>query len=125
MLLISILMMGLATTAIGAMPVDADIGWVAGVGLLGLRLLQGLSSGGEYGGSLAFVTEHAPPHRRGFAASFILVGSNVGFLLGGAVAALVTGIFSEAELDSWAWRLPFLIGGRCRRAGIPVAKQLE
>ncbi|MEM7443980.1 MAG: MFS transporter [Pseudomonadota bacterium] len=111
MLLVSILMMGLATTAIGAMPVDANIGWAAGAGLVALRMLQGIASSGEYTGSLAFVCEHAAPKRRGFAASFILVGANVGFLLGGAVVALITAAFSDAAMNSWAWRLPFLIGG--------------
>ena len=125
MLLISVLLMGLATTAIGAMPVDADVGWIAGAGLVFLRLLQGLSSSGEYGGSLAFVCEHAPPHRRGFAASFILVGSNIGFLIGGGIAALVTESFSDAALDSWAWRVPFLIGGAVALLGLLLRSGLN
>ena len=111
MLMVSILMMGLATTAIGAMPVEANIGWIAGAGLVALRMLQGIASSAEYTGSLAFVCEHAPPKRRGFLASFIMVGSNIGFLLGGGVAALAGWVFTDAQLDAWAWRLPFLSGG--------------
>ncbi len=111
MLLISVLMMGLATTAIGLLPVESQIGWVAAAGLVGLRLIQGISVGGEYGGSLAFVAEHAPPKRRGFAISFIMVGANLGFLVGAGTAALVTESFNDAELNAWAWRVPFLLGG--------------
>lgn len=111
MLLLSVLMMGLATTAIGLLPVEADIGWVAAAALVALRLVQGISVGGEYGGSLTFIAEHAPPKRRGFAISFVLVGSNLGFLIGAGIAALVTQSFSDAELGSWAWRVPFLLGG--------------
>ena len=125
MLMISILMMGLATTAIGAMPVAQDIGWFAGAGLVALRLLQGLSSSGEYGGSLAFVSEHAPPNRRGFAASFILIGSNIGFLIGAGVAAAVTFAFGDKAVEDWAWRLPFLFGGLVALLGLLLRSRLQ
>ncbi|MEM7120179.1 MAG: MFS transporter [Pseudomonadota bacterium] len=111
MLLISVLMMGLATMAVGLLPVEAQIGWPAAALLFGLRIIQGLSVGGEYGGALTFMAEHAPPHRRGLFTSIVNAGASAGFLVGAGVAAIITELFDQATLEAWAWRVPFLVGG--------------
>lgn len=125
MLLLSILLMGTATAAIGFLPTNETVGWWAGAGLVTLRLLQGFASSGEYTGSLAFICEHSRPKHRGFNASFVLIGSNVGFLLGAGVAALCSHLFSSAQLESWAWRTPFIFGGAIALIGILLRSQLS
>jgi len=67
-----------------------------------LRMLQGISVGGEYSGSIVFVAEHAPPDRRGFISSWIGMGAVAGFLFGSGVNALMSSVLSEAEIASWA-----------------------
>ena len=111
MLLISVLMMGLATTAVGLLPIDSQIGWAAAALLFTLRIVQGLSVGGEYGGALTFMAEHAPPHRRGVYTSVVNAGASAGFLFGAAIAAIISELFDQATLEAWAWRVPFLFGG--------------
>ena len=125
MLLISVLMMGLATTGIGLLPSESQIGLSAAALLVGLRIVQGISVGGEYGGSLAFIAEHAPPHRRGFTICFVMVGANLGFLVGAGSAAVVTESFTDAALQSWAWRVPFLIGGVIALGALLVRRSLD
>lgn len=110
-LIISVILMGCATFGVGLLPSTEQIGVTAAVILIVLRIFQGLSVGGEYTGSAAFIVEHAPVERRGFFASWIMTGCILGFLLGSAVAALLTHFLSEPNLNSWGWRLPFLAGG--------------
>jgi len=95
MLLISVLVMGLCTTAIGILPDSTSIGWGGAALLVSLRVLQGLSVGGEYGGALIFMAEHAPVRRRGFLTSIINAGSSVGFLFGAGIAAILTEAFDQ------------------------------
>jgi MHS family proline/betaine transporter-like MFS transporter len=109
-LMLSVILMGLSTFSIGLLPDHSQIGASAAVLLVILRVLQGISVGGEYTGSVTFVLEHAPPDRRGFATSWISVGSSVGFLIGSAVGTLMVEIFTPEQISSWAWRLPFLSG---------------
>ncbi len=87
--------MGAATTAISFLPVYADIGAGAAALLVALRILQGLSVGGEYTGSIIVVAEHAPPERRGFYASLPQVGATSGFLLGSLLGALVSNFWGR------------------------------
>lgn len=107
---LSIMMMGLSTFAIGLLPDVSQIGVAAAGMLVCLRILQGISVGGEYTGSITFVLEHAPPNRRAFATSWIGVGGSLGFLIGSGVGTVMHEVFTEEELRSWAWRLPFLSG---------------
>jgi MHS family proline/betaine transporter-like MFS transporter len=107
---VSVIMMALPTTAIGLVPTHAAIGIAAPVILILLRLVQGVSVGGEFVGSVSFVTEIAPPERRGFLGSLALTSSNTGIMLGSAVATVAHGLLGEATLDAWAWRIPFLLG---------------
>ena len=108
--LITILVMGSATFAVGLLPTFASIGWMAPVLLVVLRLFQGLALGGEYGGAATYVAEHAKPHRRGFATSWIQTTATLGFFL----ALLFIGacrffLFEPDDFADWGWRLPFLV----------------
>src|ERR1700704_107906 len=105
--LITIVVMGGATFAVGLLPTFQTIGWFAPVLLVTLRLLQGLALGGEYGGAATYVAEHAPNHRRGYDTSWIQTTATLGFFL----ALLVIGA-CRLEMDAkvfadWGWRIPF------------------
>lgn len=105
-----IFVMALATFAMGLLPTYAQAGILAPALLVVVRLFQGLSVGGEFGGSTAYIVEFAPAGRRGFLGSFQLVGVAGGFLLGSLTAALFISALPEADRLSWGWRLPFLFG---------------
>jgi MHS family proline/betaine transporter-like MFS transporter len=105
-----IFVMALATFAMGLLPTYAQGGVLAPMLLVVVRLFQGLSAGGEWGGSTSYIVEFAPPTRRGFFGSWQLVGVGGGFLLGSLTAALLNGALSEADRLAWGWRLPFLFG---------------
>jgi MFS transporter, MHS family, proline/betaine transporter len=110
-LILSVIVMGGATVGVGLLPTTEQIGVSAAIALVCLRIFQGLSVGGEYTGSTAFVAEHAPPKTRGFYASWIFSGSFFGFLLGSAVATVFTNFIDQTTLNDWAWRIPFIGGG--------------
>ncbi len=124
-LTLSVTMMAVPTFLVGLLPTHAQIGIAAAALLVLLRMIQGVSVGGEYTGSIVFLVEHAPAARRGFFGSWSLIGSTGGILLGSAVGALITGLTTDAQLASWGWRLPFLSGvliafvGYAIRRGIP------
>jgi MHS family proline/betaine transporter-like MFS transporter len=107
---LSVMMMALPTMCIGLLPTHARIGLAAPLLLVGLRLVQGLSVGGELVGSIAYLTESAAPGRRGATGSLALCSSTAGVLLGSMVAAALEAGLSPAALQSWGWRLPFLAG---------------
>lgn len=106
--LVTIVLMGGATAALGLLPTYAEIGIWAPVLLLIMRLLQGLALGGEYGGAAVYVAEHAPKGKRGYYTSWIQMSVVAGFLLSLAVILACRAMMSEAEFDAWGWRLPFL-----------------
>lgn len=108
-LLATITIMGLSTGAIGLLPAYAAIGIAAPVLLTLLRVVQGLSLGGEWGGSILIAVEHVEPKRRGFYAALPQLGSPVGTILTAALYLLLPVILSPADLASWGWRLPFLV----------------
>lgn len=110
-LFLSVTLMGIATVLIGLLPVHSQIGTLAAAALIVLRILQGLSVGGEYTGSTTFVVEYAPSNRRAFYTSWILCGAAGGFLLGSASATLLANLLDESQILDWAWRIPFLFGG--------------
>jgi MFS family permease len=107
MLVVTVLGMGIATVLIGALPTYGQIGVLAPVALLVLRLVQGLAAGGEWGGSALVGVEHAPPGKRGLYGSWSMVGISAGGLMSSAAFALLALLDEEAFL-SWGWRIPFL-----------------
>jgi MHS family proline/betaine transporter-like MFS transporter len=109
-LVTAVLMMAIPTGLIGVLPTYAEIGILAPILLTIIRLMQGLSLGGEFSGSITYIVEHAPPHRRGLAGVASLVSLILGFLLGLLVVRGMMAYFGEAAFEAWAWRLPFIIG---------------
>ena len=107
--LVTILVMGLSTAAVGLMPTYASIGWAAPVVLVILRLLQGLALGGEYGGAATYVAEHAPEGKRGYSTSWIQTTATAGFFLSLLVIGLCRTYIDEAAFKDWGWRIPFLV----------------
>jgi MFS family permease len=107
--LMTLLIMGGATFAIGLIPTYATIGVWAPVLLTVLRLLQGLALGGEYGGAAVYVAEHAPDHRRGFFTSFIQTTASLGLFVALGVILIVRGAMPADAFASWGWRIPFLL----------------
>ncbi len=107
---LSVLLMAGATTVMGFLPTHATIGIAAPILLTLVRLLQGLSVGGEYIGSMSFLAEHAPPGRRAFIGSWSSASTVLGTLLGSGTAALLIGILTDEQVSSWGWRLPFQCG---------------
>jgi MHS family proline/betaine transporter-like MFS transporter len=110
MLLVSMAVMSAAMLATALLPTHAQVGPAAVWLLFGLRCVMGFSVGGEYTGVIAYLLEGARPERRGLVASLAAAASEVGALLAVAVAALTVSLMSEAELQSWGWRIPFLVG---------------
>jgi MFS family permease len=106
-LVATLLMLGIGTTAIGLLPTYAQIGYWAPLLLVLMRVIQGLGAGAEYGGAVIYLVENAPAHRRGFWGSFAPLGVSIGNLLAAGAFALVTPLPRE-DLLSWGWRLPFL-----------------
>jgi MFS family permease len=107
--LVTILIMGMATALIGILPTYSQVGLLAPVLLVALRLAQGLALGGEYGGAATYVAEHAPDGKRGFYTSFIQTTATIGFFLSLVVILSTRLYFGEATFKSWAWRVPFLL----------------
>lgn len=110
MLAASVILMALSTTAMGLLPTHAQIGVWAGILLTVCRLLQGLSGGGEYPGSVVYLVEHAPAQHRGLFGSLSLLGSGIGFLLASMVGALTSSFAVGTAYAETAWRFPFLLG---------------
>jgi MFS family permease len=107
--LLTLVLMGLSTFAIGCVPGFETIGYWAPVLVLLLRLLQGLALGGEYGGAATYVAEHAPPNARGFWTSWIQTTATVGLFLSLAVIITVKQSMSVEDFTAWGWRIPFWI----------------
>ncbi|MGW0882719.1 MFS transporter [Streptomyces sp. NPDC002671] len=111
LLVLSLLLMGGATFAIGLLPTHATVGTAAPVLLTTLRLVQGFALGGEWGGAVLLVSEHGDARRRGFWASWPQTGAPAGQLLATGVLSLLTAVLSDAAFDTWGWRIPFLLSG--------------
>ncbi|HET6805970.1 MAG TPA: MFS transporter [Frateuria sp.] len=111
MFTLSVFLMALPTLGIGLLPVYAQVGMLAPLLLLLLRVVQGIAVGGEVPGAWVFVAEHVPPRRVGFACASLTSGLTVGILLGSLVAAGLNRSLSPAALLDYGWRLPFLLGG--------------
>lgn len=107
--LVTMTLMGVCTFAVGLLPTAATIGWIAGVILIGLRILQGLALGGEYGGAATYIAEHSPNGKRGFYTSWIQITATVGLFLSLAVILITRLTLAEEAFKEWGWRIPFLI----------------
>ncbi|WP_166979210.1 MFS transporter [Paramicrobacterium fandaimingii] len=126
MLVITLLLMGGATTLVGTLPTYAQIGVAAPIALLVLRILQGLSAGGEWGGAVLMAVEHAPANRRGRAGSWPQLGVPLGFLLASGMTALMTGVISPGEAYlQWGWRVPFLVSVVLIGVGFLIRRAVE
>ncbi|MED5549076.1 MAG: MFS transporter [Pseudomonadota bacterium] len=107
--LVTMGLMGLSTFAVGFLPNYATIGIAAPVILVGLRLVQGLAVGGEYGGAATYVAEHAPEGRRGFFTSFIQTTATIGLFAALLLVIGLRGLMGEDAFADWGWRIPFLL----------------
>lgn len=117
--------MAVPTMMIGLLPVYEDIGMLAPASLLVCRMVQGLSLGGEFSGSIILLTEHAPAHRKGFFSSWADIGSAVG-MMGASLGILLLHMsLTETELRAWGWRLPFLISFFFAIAGYRMRSHLK
>jgi MFS family permease len=132
--MITLLIMGGSTAAIGLLPGYGTLGIFAPVLLVSLRLLQGLALGGEYGGAAVYVAEHAPDDKRGYYTSFIQTTATLGLFLSLIVILVTKHSMTDAEFRSWGWRIPFLISAvlvvvsyyiRARMAESPLFVQLQ
>ncbi|MBT2377910.1 MFS transporter [Streptomyces sp. CB00316] len=125
LLVISLLMMGGATFAMGLLPTHASIGVWAPILLTVLRLVQGFALGGEWGGAVLLVSEHGGDKRRGFWASWPQAGAPGGNLLATGVLALLAAVQSDEAFLAWGWRIPFLLSGVLVMLGLWIRISVE
>ncbi|QWD70537.1 MFS transporter [Polynucleobacter sp. UB-Siik-W21] len=123
--MITIALMGLATVSVGFLPTYSQIGIWAPILLVGLRLMQGLSAGGEIGGSAVYLTEHAGNENRGFKTSFLQLMGPLGILVSTMQIAFLQQLLSPEEFQSWGWRVPFWISIPLLIIAIYIRKSLE
>ena len=122
---VSIVAMASSTFVIGVLPGYATIGVAAPILLTACRMLQGLSVGGEYTTSLVFMVENAPRNRRGFNGALGCCGAVLGILLGSATGALLAAFMSAEDLETWGWRIPFILGLVIGLAGIVLRRHVD
>ncbi|RDH74378.1 MFS transporter [Mycolicibacterium moriokaense] len=124
-LAVVILLMSGSTLAMGLLPTYDAIGVAAPLLLLFLRCLQGFSAGGEYGGGACYLAEFATDRRRGVTVTFIAWSGVVGFLLGSVTVTLLQALLGDAAMDSFGWRIPFLIAGPLGLVGLYIRLKLS
>jgi len=107
--LVTLIIMGGCTFLIGLLPTFAQAKWFAPIALIGIRVLQGLALGGEYGGAAVYVAEHVPDTRRGFYTSFIQITASLGLFISIMVVLATQFSMNKADFDRYGWRIPFLI----------------
>lgn len=123
--MITIVIMGAATFGVGLLPAYATVGTLAPVLLISLRVLQGLALGGEYGGAVIYVTEHADRNKRGFSTSFIQMTGTLGLIIALVVIQAVQASTSQASFDAWAWRVPFLLSVILLFASVRIRRRMH
>ncbi|MCX0499796.1 glycine betaine/L-proline transporter ProP [Erwinia billingiae] len=124
-LAITMIMMSIGTFCIGIIPSYASIGILAPILLLAARLLQGFSTGGEYGGAATFIAEYSTDNRRGFMGSFLEFGTLGGYLLGAGLVTILTVAMPQQTLLDWGWRIPFFIAAPLGLFGLYIRLKLE
>lgn len=107
-LMITLIMMGVSTTLIGVLPTFGQVGVIAPMLLILLRILQGISAGGEWGGAVLMAVEHAPVNRRGLFGASPQAGVPIGLLLASAMLAIMAAVAPGEAFMQWGWRIPFL-----------------
>jgi len=123
-LLLSIVMMTFGTLAVACMPTFAQIGLLAPLLVVVARLVQGFSAGGEFGSSTAFLVEHMPG-KRGFVASWQFASQGMSSFLGAGFGLLLSSTLSEADMQSWGWRVPFLFGVLIGPVGLYIRSKID
>jgi MFS transporter, MHS family, shikimate and dehydroshikimate transport protein len=125
MLVLALLMMGVATVLIGALPGYNAIGIAAPILLVLLRLIQGAALGGEWGGAVLMVTEYAPKGRRGYYGSWPQIGFAGGLAISTAIIWIMSSTLSDAAFESWGWRVPFFASGLLVAVGLYIRLKIE
>lgn len=124
-MVIAVLLMAIPTGCIGLLPTYSQVGMLAPILLTLIRLLQGLSLGGEFAGAVTYIVEHSPAKKRGFAGSSTLVSMLLGFLLGSLVVNLTLAALGKEAFEAWGWRVPFLGGILIGLVGFYIRKCCE
>ena len=124
-LALTILLMAGATFLVGLIPTYASIGGWAPAALVVLRMVQGFSTGGEYGGAATFMAEYSPDDRRGFFGSFLEFGTLAGFSLGALLMLGFTLVLGDDQMHAWGWRLPFLVAAPLGLVGLYLRSKIE
>ena len=125
MLVFTLIMMGLSTALIGFLPTYAAIGIAAPILLILLRILQGFSAGGEWGGAALMAVEHAPNKRRGFFGAFPQIGVPVGMILATSTLFVITSLLTPDQFLAWGWRIPFLLSIVLIGVGYVIRRAVE
>ncbi|NYG07106.1 MHS family proline/betaine transporter-like MFS transporter [Phycicoccus badiiscoriae] len=124
-LAMTLIIMAAATLVVGLLPGYSQLGIWAAALLVVTKLVQGFSTGGEYAGATTFVSEHAPDKRRGFFASFLDMGSYLGFAIGAGLVSVLQLILGQPAMEAWGWRLPFLLAGPLGMIAIYFRMKIE
>ena len=121
----AMLLMGCATFLVGLLPTFGQIGILAPILLVALRLVQGFAVAGELGGASAMIVEHSPDSRRGFFASFSLQGTQFGSILATGLMLPLAAILSDEQFQTWGWRIPFLLSALVILAGYLIRRNVQ
>ncbi|WP_338696975.1 glycine betaine/L-proline transporter ProP [Streptomyces sp. Q6] len=124
-LAMTMILMAIGTFAIGLIPSYATIGFWAPVLLILFRLVQGFSTGGEYGGASTFIAEYAPDKRRGYFGSFLEFGTLAGYVGAAGLVTILTSVLGSDGMESWGWRIPFLVAGPIGLVGLYLRLRLD
>ncbi|QYD72541.1 MFS transporter [Paraburkholderia edwinii] len=122
---LTIILMSVATLCVGLLPSFERIGWWAPALLIVLRMIQGFSTGGEYGGAATFMAEYSPDHKRGLCGSFLEFGTLAGFSLGAFLMLGCSVVLGGDTMHAWGWRLPFLVAAPLGLIGLYLRIRLE
>ncbi|MCS0605367.1 glycine betaine/L-proline transporter ProP [Streptomyces sp. LP11] len=122
---ITMIMMAVGTCAIGLIPSHATIGLWAPALLILFRLVQGFSTGGEYGGASTFIAEYAPDKRRGYFGSFLEFGTLAGYVGASGLVVILTSALSDSQMLQWGWRIPFLVAAPLGLIGLYLRLRLD
>ncbi len=125
MLVFTLVTMGSATALIGLLPTYTEIGLAAPIALMSLRIVQGFSAGGEWGGAALMSVEHAPLNRRGLFGAYPQIGVPIGLILATGVLWLMTTVTTPEQFEAWGWRVPFLLSVLLVGLGYVIRRSVE